>query len=228
MGYLMVVDGLDGSGKSTQLEQLSERLKNTDRPFRRISFPDYDSPSSALVRMYLRGDFGGAPGDVNAYASSSFYAVDRFASYKTGWERDYRAGALILAARYTTSNAIHQMPKLPKDQWDGYLRWMEHYEYDLLGLPRPDLTVFLDMPPEVAEQLILARYQGDPAKKDIHERDAAYLRSCREAALHAAERLNWIVIKCAENNRPLPPEQITEQIFAICNLQFSTYDKGSF
>lgn len=170
MGQLVVLDGLDGSGKTTQLARLGGYLTGRGIHYRQISFPDYRNPSSSLVRMYLDGAFGSSPDAVGAYAASSFYAVDRYASYKQFWQPDYEAGALILAARYTTSNAIHQMGKLPKSEWDAYLRWLEDYEYGLLGLPRPDLVIFLDMPPEVSQTLLSGRYEGDEAKKDIHER----------------------------------------------------------
>ena len=189
MGQLVVLDGLDGSGKTTQLARLGGYLTGRGIHYRQISFPDYRNPSSSLVRMYLDGAFGSSPDAVGAYAASSFYAVDRYASYKQFWQPDYEAGALILAARYTTSNAIHQMGKLPKSEWDAYLRWLEDYEYGLLGLPRPDLVIFLDMPPEVSQTLLSGRYEGDEAKKDIHERDRAYLLRCRDSALYAAEAM---------------------------------------
>ncbi len=209
MGQLVVLDGLDGSGKTTQLARLDGYLAGRGIHYKQISFPDYQNPSSALVRMYLDGVFGTSPEAVSAYAASSFYAVDRYASYKQFWQPDYEAGALILAARYTTSNAIHQMGKLPRDEWDAYLRWLEDYEYRLLGLPRPDLVIFLDMPPEVSQALLSERYQGNEAKRDIHERDRAYLLHCRESALYAAKALGWQVVSCAENSAPLPVDTIT-------------------
>lgn len=218
MGRLMVIDGLDGSGKTTQFERLGEYLKASGKSYKQICFPDYDEPSSALVKMYLAGQFGGSPGAVNAYAASSFYAVDRYASYKRFWEEDYRKGKIILAARYTTSNAIHQMAKLPKEQWDAYLTWLEHYEYDLLGLPRPDEVAFLDMPPEVAQRLLSHRYQGDESKKDIHERDRQYLIRCRETACYAAKALGWHIIFCARDGQPLPESVITGELIQRLSL----------
>lgn len=212
MGRLVVVDGLDGSGKSTQLARLNAYFAAVGTPYRQISFPDYDNPSSALVKMYLGGELGDSADAVNAYAASSFYAVDRYASFKQFWQADYERGDLIVAARYVTSNAIHQMPKLPRAEWDAYLDWLAEYEYDRLGLPRPDSVVFLDMPPEVAETLVLSRYQGDESRKDIHERDRAYLAACRPAALYAAEKLGWQVISCASNGAPRPPAEITQEI----------------
>lgn len=215
MGRLAVIDGLDGSGKTTQFDRLIEYLDNRGTSYRRICFPDYGEPSSALVKMYLAGEFGGSADAVNAYAASSFYAVDRYASYKRFWEEDYRAGRLILAARYTTSNAIHQMAKLPREEWDGYLVWLEDYEYEKLGLPRPTAVAFLDMPTEVSQRLLSHRYAGDESRKDIHERDLAYLRRCRETALYAAERLGWEVVNCARDGAPLPAEEITARLIQL-------------
>lgn len=215
MGKLIVIDGLDGSGKSTQLERLQTFLQEKGITYRQISFPDYAQDSSALVKMYLAGEFGSSADDVNAYAASSFYAVDRYASYKKFWEQDYQQGQPIIAARYATSNAIHQMSKLPKSEWDSYLAWMEHYEYDLLGLPRPDAVIFLDMPLDIAQKLMSHRYEGDESKKDIHERDLSYLKQCRESALYAAEKCGWEVVSCGANGAPFTPEAITEKLVAV-------------
>lgn len=215
MGKLMVIDGLDGCGKSTQLELLDRYLQGKNTPYRQISFPDYAQESSALVRMYLNGDLGTSVSDVNAYAASSFYAVDRYASYKRFWEKDYLAGIPIIAARYTTSNAIHQMTKLPSSEWDAYLEWLEDYEYTKLSLPRPDCVLFLDMPPEISQRLLSNRYQGDENKKDIHERDRQYLLNCRKAALYAANRKGWTVLPCNSGNDVLPRESIHQQIVSL-------------
>lgn len=215
MGHLVVLDGLDGSGKSTQLERLNGYFCENNIPYKQISFPDYEQPSSALVTMYLKGEFGTTADSVNAYAASSFYAVDRYASYKKFWQKDYEAGTLILAARYTTSNAIHQMSKLPREEWDSYLAWLEDYEYNLLKLPRPDEVLFLDMPLEISQRLLSGRYGGAEEKKDIHERDLSYLKHCRESALYAAEKLGWRVVTCGENGVPLAPEVITEKLLNL-------------
>ena len=212
MGRLVVLDGLDGSGKTTQFDRVGEYLERCGTSYKKICFPDYANPSSALVKMYLAGEFGSDPDAVNAYAASSFYAVDRYASYKRFWQADYEQGRLILAARYTTSNAIHQMAKLPAEEWDAYLTWLEDYEYGRLGLPRPDQVVFLDMPPHISQRLMTRRYAGDESRKDIHERDRAYLLSCRKSALYAAERLGWQVIDCAEGEEPRPLEDITQEL----------------
>ena len=211
-GKLIVIDGLDGSGKTTQSELLAKALaERNPNGARLISFPDYASPSAALVKMYLAGEFGGSPGDVNAYAASSFYAVDRYASYRQHWEADYRTGKVILANRYATSNMIHQMGKLPKSEWDNFRAWVKEYEYEKLGLPEPDLVLFLDMEPSLSARLLAVRYHGDESKKDIHEADTAYLRHCRESALYAAAREGWTVIRCDEGGEILPVEEVARR-----------------
>lgn len=221
MGKLIVIDGLDGCGKSTQLERVSAYLSETGKPYKQICFPDYDKPASTLVKMYLAGDFGTTAEDVNAYAASSFYAVERFASFKQYWQQDYNEGKLILTARYTTSNAIHQMSKLDASQWDEYLDWLSRYEYQRLELPKPDLVLYLDMPLDISQNLLRQRYEGDDTKKDIHESNLRYLERCRTAALYAAEKQGWQVIPCGENGTPFTPSAITERLIENIEGVFS-------
>lgn len=219
-GKLIVIDGLDGSGKATQSGLLVKKMaEHNPKGARLVSFPDYESPSAALVKMYLAGEFGGSAGDVNAYAASSFYAVDRYASYRRHWEEDYKAGRDILADRYATSNMIHQMGKLPREEWDGFLAWVKEFEYGKLGLPKPDRVLFLDMDPSLSERLLSARYQGDEGKKDIHEADREYLRCCRESALYAAGREGWTVIHCDGDGRVLPIEEIARRCARAVGLE---------
>lgn len=209
MGKLCVIDGLDGCGKSTQLEQVRTRLTALGTAFREISFPDYKEPSSALVKQYLAGEFGE---DASPFAASSFYAVDRYASFQKFWKPDYEAGKLIVAARYTTSNAIYQLARSPRETWDAFLDWMEDYEYEKLGLPRPDAVCFLDMPLAVSQRLMTERYAGDESKKDLHERDVKFLETCREAALYAAKRGNWTVISCGQGDAPFAIDTVTDAL----------------
>ena len=211
-GKLIVIEGLDGSGKATQTGLLCARLEREGRPFRRISFPDYEEPSSALVKLYLSGSLGSL-GEVNAYGASLFYAVDRYASYLAHWKGDYLAGRLVVADRYATSNVAHQMSKLPREEWDDYLRWLEDTEYVRVGIPRPDLVIYLDMDPEVSRKLLSRRYRGDESRRDIHEADFGYLLRCREAALYGAGRLGWQVIPCSGRGEPLPPEEIASRVW---------------
>ncbi len=213
---LIVIDGLDGSGKSTQLELVKNILAGK-HTVKAVSFPEYDKPSSALVKMYLNGDISPNASDVNAYAASSFYAVDRYASYKIYWEENYLRGDIILAGRYVSSNAIHQMSKLPESEWDGYIDWLEDYEYEKLGLPKPESIIFLDMPVEISQRLMTERYDGDESKKDIHEADVSYLASCRRTALYAAQKRGWSVVECSCGDKPLPVNVITGKIMEIIN-----------
>ncbi len=212
MGKLIVIEGLDGSGKSTQLELLPSALKELNIDCRTVSFPDYESDSSALIKMYLGGSFGDKPDDVNAYAASTFYAVDRYASYKTNWGNFYSNGGTVIAGRYVTSNAVHQTSKLPKEQWEAFLSWLYDFEYAKIGIPTPDKVIFLDMPVEVSQKLLKNRYQGDDNKKDIHEKDKEYLDRCREAALFTAQYSGWSIISCGENGEPRSLEAIAQDI----------------
>ena len=212
---LLVVEGLDGSGKSTQVSLLKAKLESDGTPVRQIKLPDYDDPSSTLVKMYLGGEFGKNPEDVNVYAASSFYAVDRYASFRRHWQKDYENGTLILADRYTTSNAVHQAMKLPESAWENYLSWLADYEYNKLGIPEPDAVIFLDMPVAVSQKLMTARYNGEEAKKDVHEANISYLNACRKAALFAASKLGWYVVPCADGDEPLPIAQIHARIYEI-------------
>lgn len=212
-GKLVVIDGLDGSGKTTQFELIQGKLIR--EKVTAISFPDYDQPSSALVKMYLSGEFSSSVDGVNAYAASSFYAVDRYASYKKFWESKYKSGDLILASRYVSSNIIHQMVKLPHNEWDIYLDWLYDYEFVKLGLPIPNKVIFLDMPIEISQSLMTSRYNGDNTKKDIHEKDVAYLFNCREAALYAADKLNWNIIKCSDGVNPYDIDKINNEIIDV-------------
>jgi len=215
MGKLIVIDGLDGSGKTTQFELIQKILSDHGISVKAISFPEYDKPSSTLVKMYLGGEFSKNAEDVNAYASSSFYAVDRYASYKLYWEKDYIDDKLILASRYVSSNAIHQMVKLPEEEWEKYLEWLIDYEHIKMDIPKADKVIFLDMPIEISQKLLSQRYNGDENKKDIHESNVEYLHRCRKSALFAAEKLGWSVVTCNDGENPLPTEEISKKIMKI-------------
>lgn len=215
MGKLVVLEGLDGSGKSTQLELLEQALWAENKAFQTVSFPEYDLPSCAPVKMYLAGEFGTHPGDVNAYAASLFYAVDRFASYKKKWASFYENGGLILAGRYVTSNAIHQASKLPEQEWDGYLTWLYDLEYQRVGIPKPDAVIYLKVPVAISQGLLSGRYQGDEAKKDIHERDLEYLKRCHKAADYAAALWGWRIVECCRDGAMRSKEEIAAEIRQI-------------
>lgn len=213
-GKLIVLEGTDGSGKSTQFRRLCQRLEEMGKPFSRVVFPRYDQPSSALIRLYLDGAFGPAPGDVNPYAASTFYAVDRFASYRQDWGSWYEAGGLVLCDRYTTSNAVHQASKLSGPDQDAFLQWLYHFEFDQLELPRPDLVLYLDMPTGQSLSLLRSREAATHTTADIHEQDSAYLAACRETAAHAADVLGWQRVPCTREGRLRTVEEIHSDIWA--------------
>lgn len=216
MGKLIVIEGLDGSGKATQANLLSAYFQENGKAVKKVSFPDYESNSSALVKMYLAGEFGSHPDDVNAYAASSFYAVDRYASFKKNWVQDWKNG-IVIADRYTTSNAIHQCSKLDKGEWNKYLDWLFHYEYELLGIPRPNIVIYLRVDPAVSQKLLEERYHGDMSKEDIHEKDQEYLLRCQKAADYCAEKLGWRIVECTRNGSMRSIEDISEEIKLLAN-----------
>ncbi len=213
MGKLIVIEGTDGSGKSTQFRLISERLNKENVAFKHLVFPRYSEESSALIRMYLGGQFGSNPSDVNAYAASSFYAVDRYASYKMDWGSYYEDGGLILSDRYTTSNAVHQASKEPKETRKAFWTWLYDFEYDKLGLPAPDLILYLDVPTDFTEKLMRSRENATGTKADIHEKDLQYLATCRETGREAAQHYGWTVISCVQDGEMRSIEDIHEEIY---------------
>ena len=212
MGKLIIIEGTDGSGKSTQFGLLAKRLEEESVPFKHIVFPRYKEESSALIRMYLGGQFGTNPTDVNAYAATTFFAVDRFASYKTEWEAWYKDGGVVLSDRYTTSNAVHQASKEPEERRKEFLGWLYEFEYDRLGLPRPDLTIYLDVPTEYTEKLMRSREAATGTSADIHEQDLTYLSTCRKMGKTAAEYYGWTVIDCVRDGAMRSIEDIHQEI----------------
>ncbi|MEF9984269.1 MAG: deoxynucleoside kinase [Oscillospiraceae bacterium] len=210
-GKLIVIEGIDGSGKATQSAMLAKWLNENSHKTTKISFPDYANPSSTLVKMYLNGEIGQAS-DISPYAASTFYAVDRYISYKNNWEMPYLNGEIIVSDRYTTSNIVHQMVLLPQSEWEEYINWLEDYEYIKMGLPKPDLVIYLDMHPKISQKLMEKRYNGDNSKKDILESNYSYMESCRNSALFAAENLNWQIIPCFKEENPLSLDEIQSKI----------------
>lgn len=215
MGKIIVIEGLDGSGKATQAELLNKHIMSLGYETYVLDLPFYNDPSSTLVKMYLSGEMGDKPSDVNAYAASTFYAVDRYASFKKYWEKEYKSDKIIVANRYTTSNASHQMTKLDESQWDEYLDWLFEFEYKKMGVPAPDCVIYLNMPVEVSQKLLMKRYKGDSEKKDVHERDVEYLASCHKAAAYACKKLGWHRIDCSAEGEPLSIDEIFSEVIRI-------------
>jgi dTMP kinase len=215
MGRLIVFEGIDGSGKTTQVGLMIDRLEREKARFRRLNFPQYKEPSSALIRMYLGGEFGDNPEAVNPYAASTFFAVDRFASYAKDWRQDYREDVMILTDRYTTSNAIHQGSKVPPDRRQDFFKWLYDFEFGLMELPKPDIVLYMDIPAEAALERIGLRQQLTGAAADIHERDAGYLRACWKCGAEAADYYGWRRIPCYDGPRALTPEEIHEEIRSV-------------
>ena len=215
-GKLIVFEGTDGSGKSTQLRLACQALEKAGREFKVCSYPQYEEESSALVRMYLGGQFGRRPSDVNAYAASSFYAVDRFAGYKMHWGEFYEKGGVVLLDRYTTSNAVHQASKMPAGEREAFFRWLADFEYGALGLPEPDLVFWLDMPIELSVKNLRRRENDTNTTADIHEVDTEYLSVCREAAGQAARYYGWQRIPCDDEQGGLRTvEDIHAEIMSL-------------
>lgn len=217
MGILIAIDGVDASGKQTQSELVYKRLSERGIKAKLISFPDYSSDSSALVKMYLNGDFGSDPNDVNAYAASTLFAADRFASYRTKWHDDYKNGTVIIADRYVPSNMIHQASKLDDSEKAHFVDWLYDLEYNIYSLPKPDVTVFLDMPPENAAELMAERENkiDHSDVKDIHERNKAYLTKSYKNAVFVSEKLGWARISCVKDGQVRTIDEINDDIMKI-------------
>lgn len=210
-GKLIIIEGLDGSGKSTQMQLLCQRAEQLGKPVRRVKFPNYDEDSSALVKAYLSGDLGSLQ-QINAYAASVLYSVDRYATWRRHMHSDYEQGAVFLLDRYTTANMYHQTTKLPHEEWDSFLDWLVDLEFQKMGLPAPDLVLYLDMRPQTARRLMEKRYHGDESKKDVHEKDTAYLARSRAAAEFCARNLGWDTVHCTSGDAMRSIEEIQQEV----------------
>ncbi len=214
-GRLIVIEGIDGSGKSTQFKLLTDRLEDENLDFRRVVFPRYNESSSSVLKSYLSGDFGSLPEDVNPFAASTFFFVDRFASFKTDWGEYYRNGGLVICDRYTTSNAIHQGAKLPKDELSSFLDWLYDFEFRLMELPKPDIVIYMDIDLETCMNQMRIRQEKTNTRGDIHETHSEYLKSCLETGAAAADRLGWKKIPCITNGSMRSIESIHEEIYKL-------------
>lgn len=223
-GNLIIIEsGSDGSGKATQTEILYNRLKSEGKKIVKITFPNYKSESSAIVKMYLNGDFGKNPEDVDPYIASTFFTIDRYASFKTEWEKYYEEGYIIIADRYTTSNMVHQGAKMEdKDAVDRYVDWLYQYEYEFYKLPKPDYVLFLDVSPEVSLELMKNRENkiDGTVVKDIHESNEEYLRKSYNNSMYIAEKYNWKKIDCVEDGKMKSRDSIADEIYSILKREF--------
>ena len=218
-GKLIIIEsGSDASGKATQSKRLLEKLQSEGKKVKKVQYPNYDSESSALVKMYLRGDFGKNADDVDAYVASTFFTADRYASYKTEWEEFYKDGGIIIADRYTTSNMVHQGSKImDKADRDSYLEWLDDYEYNMFKIPRPDYVIFLNVPVDYSINLMKDRKNKITGEdeKDIHESDEEYLRRTYKNSLYIAEKYDWKIIECVNNGELRSIEDINNEIYEI-------------
>ena len=214
MSKLVVLEGIDGSGKSANFRRLCARLTEEKIPYHSIEFPRYDKESSALLRMYLNGAFGTKPEDVNAYTASTFFSVDRFASYREDWRKPYLQGKLILSDRYTTSNAVHQGAKLPPEELPEFFGWLADLEFEKMGLPRPDLVIYLEVDIELCLARLRRRHSREHSEGDIHEADRKYLERCLETARRASEYFGWTTIACRDaQGREREIDEKNQEIF---------------
>lgn len=214
--FIIIESGTDGSGKATQTKKLYERLVNEGYNIKKITFPNYESPACMPIKMYLEGVFGKNAKDVNAYTASTFFAIDRFASYKTDWEDFYKKGGIIISDRYTTSNMVHQAAKIfDKEEREKYLDWLYDLEFKKFGLPIPDCVLFLDVPTKITKELMKDRenkFTGEK-EKDIHENNHKYLEDCYNNSLEIVEKYSWEKIQCYEDNKFKSIEEIHEDIY---------------
>lgn len=210
-GKIIIIEGLDGCGKTTQVNMLKEVFSDC----RFLTFPNYHSPSGEIITDYLNGNIPEKDAEKSCCSASIFYAMDRYISYRKDWHIDYEIGKNIISARYTTSNAIYQMTKLPRNKWKSYYQWLCDLEYQKLGIPEPDAVIFLDVPVAVSQKLLSARYDGTEAKKDIHESNPDYLQQCHDVAMYVAAQENWNILQCCQNDEMRPVNEIQEELKAI-------------
>lgn len=216
MGKIFVIEGTDGSGKQTQVQKLQERFDKEKIDYKMVSFPNYNSPTSALVKMYLAGEFGENAQEISPYIASTFYAVDRYGTYQKELKEYYENGGIIIADRYTTANMVHQAGKIKDDtEREKFLEWLYDFEFNIYKLPKPTKAFFINMPPEYALKLIENRANKftNEQTKDIHERDKNHIVNSYEAACKVVDKYNWYNVKCVSNGEIRSIEDIHEEIY---------------
>lgn len=210
-------EGCDGTGKTTQAKLLAKRFSSEGRSVRRLKFPVYESLSSGPVRMYLDGQLGGAVGDIDPYAASTLYAVDRFCSFRSDWRADLGGDGIIVSDRYVTSNMIYMSARLKPAERGEYIRWLRDLEYNKMGLPEPDLVIYLDLPTKTSEKLVRLRSDDTGETVDLHERDRVYQKEVRLCGREIAREFGWVVINCAKKGMLLPMDELSDIIWAKVN-----------
>ena len=220
-GFIISIEGTDGAGKHTQQQLLLKKLRELGHEVFDQSFPNYESESSAPVKMYLNGEFGKDANSLDAYQASSLYAIDRLCTYKKTIEPHYENGEIVLFDRYVQSNFIHQCSKIddPEEKLE-FIKWEEDFEYNLLGLPKPDLIFFIEMPVEKSLELARARAEYKTGEqKDIHEEDTTYMTKSYNNGLSVATQLGWTIIHCVDELGNLKTiEEIHEEIMSHVKL----------
>ena len=213
-GVMVVIEGLDGSGKGTQSKKLYERLKNENKKVVHFEFPNYNNDSAFLVKEYLSGEFGNDYKTVDPRVASMCYAVDRLITYRDEMKKYYEEGYIIICDRWTTANLLHQSMKLEtKEKIDTALNWIETLEYEKFKLPKPDITFFLKVPYEYSYETVKERNKDDGSiKNDIHEKSIEFLKQSYENGIYVGDKYNWNVIECFdESMRTI--EDIHEEIY---------------
>lgn len=209
MGKIIVIDGLDGSGKATQTEIVYRNLKEKGLNIKKVSFPDYESKSSTLVKMYLNGELGGL-NELNPYAIATFYANDRYIKWVTELKDFYENDGIIICDRYISANLIHQGVKLKEEERKFFYDWCYDLETKKFNIPKENLTIFLLVNPAVSKELMKSR-----TTTDIHENNISYLNKCYENSKSIIEYCNWKTIKCDDNNRIRDIYEINKDIMDI-------------
>lgn len=211
------IEGTDGSGKQTQTRMLFDYLSGIGKKCRLVAFPNYDSESSAPIRLFLSGHFGDV-NSLNGYQISSLYAVDRMLTMKTIDLQDYD---YIIFDRYTPSNMIHNSRWCKtRAELNQFIAWVEDFEYKKLALPKPDITIFLDVPIEFTLSNMKNRESdGKRLKGDVFEREDVQ-RESYSRAKYIAGKLEWKTIRCVQNGAMLSKEIIHEKVKRILNNDY--------